>query len=170
MNSGRADKPRIEKLRPDHAVANFDCGVSVLNRFLQSYALASHKSDSAQTYVALIGNVIVGYYSLTVGSVVYDDAPERLGKGLPGHPVPVMVLARLAVDQGFHGKGFGVGLLADALRRTVAAADIAGIRAVVVHAKDAQARSFYEHFGFVTFGGHALTLYLLLKDIRSRRD
>lgn len=113
---------------------------------------------------------VVGYYSLAVGSVVYDDTPERLGKGLSRHPVPVMVLARLAVDQRSQGRGLGAGLLIDALRRTVAAADIAGIRAVVVHAKDDQAKKFYQHFGFAAFGDHTLTLYLLLKDIRSRGD
>lgn len=170
MSSGKSGKLGIEKLRADHAIAEFDCGVPALDRFLRAYALTNQRSDSAQTYVALSGNTVVGYYSLAVGSVVYDDAPERLGKGLPRHPVPVMLLARLAVDRQWHGKGLGAGLLADALRRTIAAADIAGIRAVVVHAKDEQARAFYEHFGFVSFGDHTLTLYVLLKDLRSRRN
>lgn len=168
MNAGISDKPCIEKLRAGHAVADFDCGVPALNRFLHVYALTNQKSDSALTYVALTGGTVCGYYSLAVGSVVYDDTPERLGKGLPRHPVPVMILARLAVDRRFHGKGLGSGLLADALRRTVAAADIAGIRAIVVHAKDDQAKTFYEHFGFVSFGEQTLTLYVLLKDIRLR--
>jgi GNAT superfamily N-acetyltransferase len=137
---------------------------------LNSYALTNQRSDSAQTYIALTGRTAVGYYSLAVGSVVYDDAPERLGKGLPRHSVPVMILARLAVDLRMRSKGLGAGLLADALRRTIAAADIAGIRAIVVHAKDDHARAFYEHFGFVGFGERALTLYVLLKDIRLRRD
>lgn len=167
MRPAETNTTRIEKLRAEHVISDFDCGVPALNRFLHAHALANQKSGSAQTYVALADDAVVGYYSLTVGGVVYDDAPERLGKGLPRHPVPVMILARLAVDERLHGKGFGSGLLLDALRRTLAAADIAGIRAVVVHAKDNQARSFYEHFGFVTFDDRPLTLYVLLKDIRT---
>lgn len=169
MNVADADKPRIEKLNAAHDVAGFDCGVAALNRFFQTYAMVNQKADSAQTYVALIGDVVVGYYSLTVGDVSYDDAPERLAKGLPHHPIPVMILARLAVDRKFHGRHIGAGLLLDVLRRILAAAEIAGIRGVVVHAKDDSAKAFYEHFGFVAFRQRPLTLYALLKDIRASR-
>jgi len=169
LNDQPSSKPRIEKLRADHAVAEFDCDVSALNRFLKVFALPSQRSDSAQTYVALIDDNVVGYYSLTVGDVVYDDAPDRLAKGLPRHPVPVLILARLAVDRRFHGRRLGQGLLRDALLRTIAAADIAGIRGVVVHAKDEMAKTFYERFGFAAFPAQPLVLFRLLKDIRSAR-
>ena len=167
MSDAPPNKPRIEKLGPDHIVTGFDCGAPALNRFLQVFALTSQRSDSAQTYLALIDQRVVGYYSLTVGEVVYDSAPDRLAKGMPRHAVPVMILARLAVDQRHHGQRLGEGLLRDALRRTLAAADIAGLRGVVVHAKDDSAKAFYERFGFVAFHDRPLTLYRLLKDIRA---
>ena len=164
---GRA-KPRVEKLDRAHSLAGFDCGSEPLNRFLQAFALTNQKSGSSVTYVALAGATVAGYYSLVVGEAAFQDAPERLAKGLPRHPIPVMIIARLAVDLRFQGKGFGAGLLADAMRRTLAAADIAGIRGVVVHAKDARAAEFYARFGFAAFPKRPLTLYRLLKDIRAR--
>lgn len=159
--------PRIEKLRLDHVVTSFDSGVPALDRFLRTFALPSQKAGGAQTYVAAIGETIVGYHSLTVGEVVYDVAPVRMAKGLARHPVPAMILARLAVDARFRGRGLGAGLLRDALRRALAVAEIVGVRAVIVHAKDDDAKAFYTHFGFEAFLGRPLTLYRLLKDIRS---
>jgi GNAT superfamily N-acetyltransferase len=111
-------------------------------------------------------DVVAGFYSLSAGGIAYNDAPERLSKGLPRYPVPLVVLARLAVDRRFHGRGLGAGLLADALRRTLAAAELAGVRGILVHAKDGAAKAFYEHFGFEPFPGHPFTLYRLLKDVR----
>ena len=95
-----------------------------------------------------------------------EDAPDRLTKGLARHPVPIMLLARLAVSSGSQGQGIGAGLLKDAMLRTVQAADIAGIRALAVHAKDENARRFYEHFGFIPSPTDALHLYILVKDIK----
>lgn len=95
--------PRIEKLASQHAVADFDCGVSFLNRFLTNFALANQRAGSSQTYL-LIGQSVAGYYSLTVGDVAYADATDRLAKDLPRYPIPVMILARLAVDQNFKGQ------------------------------------------------------------------
>jgi GNAT superfamily N-acetyltransferase len=161
-----SDPLRIEKLRPGHAVADFDCGSEPLNRFLARFALVNQQAGAAQTYVALASETVVGYYSLTVGEVAYDDAPGRLRKGLARHPVPIMLLARLAVGTAWQGRGLGAGLLKDAMRRTLQAADIAGIRAFAVHAKDEPARRFYEHFGFIPSPTDPLHLYLLIKDIR----
>jgi len=160
---------RIEKLRPDHAVSGFDCGQEVLNRFLARFAMLNQVSGAALTYVALSGESVVGYYSLAVGEVTYAGAAERLKKGLARHPVPVMLLARLAVSAQARGRGLGAGLLKDAMLRTLQAADIAGIRALVVHAKDENARRFYEHFGFSPSPTDPLHLYLLIKDIRRLR-
>lgn len=157
---------RIEKLSRLHAVEAFDCGVPTLNRFIARFALASQQASAAQTYVALSDQTVVGFYTLTVGEVSFDAAPGRLTKGLARHPVPLMLLARLAVHVAWRGQGLGAGLLKDALRRTLQAADIAGIRALAVHAKDVAARAFYEHFDFVASPTDPMHLYLLLKDLR----
>lgn len=161
-----AEPLRIEKLRPDHTALEFDCGQAELNRFLTRFALVNQLAGAAQTYLALAGETVVGYYSLAVGEVAYDDAQGRLSKGLARHPVPIMLLARLAVSAEAQGRGIGAGLLKDALMRTAQAADIAGIRALVVHAKDENARRFYEHFGFSPSPTDALQLYLLVKGIK----
>lgn len=162
------DKPRIEKLTVAHRLVDFDCGSAPLNRFLQAFALPNQSAGSAATYLAMVGSRVVGYHSLVVGATRYDDAPARLAKGLARHPIPILVIARLAVDRAFQGRGLGAALLRDAMRRALSAAEIAGIRGVVVHAKDAQAAAFYRHFGFVAFEQKPLTLYRLLKDIRAR--
>ncbi len=168
MSESDPSKPFIEKLTPAHAVDDFDCGSGPLNSFLHSFALTNQYAGSSVTYLAMIGATIAGYYSLTVGAARYDDAPERLVKGMPRHPIPVMVIARLAVDRRFQRRGLGSGLLADAMRRTLAASEIAGMRGVIVHAKDDRAAAFYERFGFTAFPEKPLTLYRLLKDIKAR--
>jgi predicted N-acetyltransferase YhbS len=157
---------RIEKLNRSHAIDGFDCGCEALNRFLIRDALQNQQAGSSQTYVAVADKEIAGYYTLVVGQVDYEDAPQRLTKGLARHPVPVMLLARLAVAIPWQGKGLGAGLLKDAMLRTLQAADIAGIRAFAVHAKDEQAKAFYEHFDFVSSPTDPYHLFRLLKDIR----
>jgi len=156
----------IEKLRGDHELARFDCGNDELNRFLKRFALANQQAQSAQTYVACRDTVVVGYYSLAFGSVAREQTPERVKKGLARHPIPVMILARLAIDQGMQGKGLGQGLLKDALERTVRAADIGGLRAMLVHAKDNSARAFYAHFDFEPSPTDPYHLFMLLKDLK----
>ncbi len=156
----------IQKLDRIHIVEDFDCGHDALNRFISRFALNSQSAGSAQTYVALTDEKVVGYYSLAVGAVAHSQAPTRMVKGLARHPVPVMLLARLAVDNGAKRKGLGVALLHDALARTLQAADIAGIRAVIVHAKDNEARRFYEHFDFDPSPTDPYHLHLLIKDLR----
>jgi GNAT superfamily N-acetyltransferase len=162
MNEGL----RIEKLRRDHAVDGFDCDREELNRYLTRFALTNQQAGAAQTYLALSGDSVVGFYTLAVGEVSYADAPDRLTKGLARHPVPIMLLARLAIAKDWQGKGLGAGLLKDAMLRTLQAADIAGIRAFAVHAKDENARAFYAHFGFVPSPTDPLHLFLLMKDLR----
>lgn len=158
---------RIEKLQRSHAVDEFDCGREALNRFLVRYALQNQQAGASQTYLALADEAVVGYYTLVVGQVEYAAAPERLTKGLARHPVPIMLLARLAIATSWQGKGLGSGLLKDAMQRTLQAADIAGIRAFAVHAKDDDARAFYEHFGFTPLPSDPYHLFRLLKDIRA---
>lgn len=157
----------IERLTRDHPVEAFDCAVEPLNRFLVRYALSAQLSGSSRTYVALSGRTVVGYHTLTFGAIDPDNAPERIRKGLPQHPVPLMVLARLAVDLGWQGKGLGAGLLKDAMLRTIQAAEIAGLRAMAVHAKDEGARRFYQHFNFVPSPMDPMHLFLLVKDVRA---
>jgi predicted N-acetyltransferase YhbS len=148
-------------------VNGFDCGQPALNQFLQRYALASQKANSAQTYVCSQAGEVVGFYSLVVGSVDSQVAPARVMKGLARHPVPVMILARLAVDQYHQGKGLGKALLRDALLRTAQAADIAGVRCLLVHAKDDAARQWYEAWEFEPSPTDPYQLFLMLKDLKA---
>ena len=157
---------RIEKLRRDHPVDGFSCGREELDRFLIRYAFGNQQANASQTWLGLHDAAVIGFCSLVVGEVAYGDAPERLTKGLARHPVPIMLLARLAVHTGWQGRGIGAGLLKDAMRRTLQAAEIGGIRAFAVHAKDAPARRFYEHFDFVASPTDPLHLFLLIKDLR----
>lgn len=157
---------RIEKLRPDHALKAFDCGQQQLNEYLLHYAWQNQQAGGAQTYVGIANDTIVGYYSLAVGHVVLEEAPERLTKGLAKHSLPIMLLARMAVDGRWQGQGIGKALLRDAMQRTLQAADIAGIRALAVHAKDEQARHFYERFDFIPSPTDPMHLFVLLKDVR----
>ena len=109
---------------------------------------------------------MIGYYALAVGSVEQEHAPERVKKGVAKHAIPIMLLARLAVDLQWQKRGVGAALLKDAMLRTLQAADIAGIRALVVHAKDEAAKTFYERFDFLPSPTDPLHLFMLLKDVR----
>jgi GNAT superfamily N-acetyltransferase len=157
---------RIEPLRRDHALDGFTCGESGLDRFLVRHALQAQLSNSWRTYLALSGDEPVGFYTLVVGQVEHVDAPPRVAKGMPRHPIPVLVLARLAVHKARQGQGLGAGLLLDALRRTLQVADIAGLRALLVHAKDEAAAAFYRHFGFEPSPTDPLHLFQIVKDIK----
>ena len=156
----------VRKLAAGDPVDAFDCGQPDLNRYLQRYAWNNQRANSAQTYVVCAASALAGYYSLSVAGVDYASAPERITRGLARHPVPVLLLARLAVDRAFQGQGVGTALLKDALLRTLQAADIAGIRAVIVHAKNEAARQWYLRFGFEPGPVAPLQLFLLLKDIQ----
>jgi GNAT superfamily N-acetyltransferase len=157
---------RVEKLRADHNLESFDCGREELNRYLLRYAWQNQQAGAAQTYVGLEDDAVIGYHTLSVGQVSREEAPERLAKGLARHPIPIMLLARLAVDTRWHGQGVGRALLKDAMQRTLQAADIAGIRAFAVHAKDDEARHFYRKFDFIPSPTDPMHLFVLLKDVR----
>ncbi len=157
---------RIEKLTRLHAVASFDCGSEPLNRFLHRFALGSQHANASQTYLGLADDLVIGFYTLVVGEVSFEGAPLRLTKGLARRPVPIMLIAHLAVSLAWQGKGIGAGLLKDAMLRTLNAADIAGIRALAVHAKNDTARAFYEHFDFVPSPSDPLHLFVLIKDLK----
>ena len=163
--------PPAEKLNPpvlltkDHERNAFDCGVPALNEYLKKFALQNQNKHAARTYVATRANRIVGYYSLAYGSVSLEEAPQTVKSGLPRHPIPVILLARLAVESTEQGSGLGTALLKDALLRTIQAAEIAGLRAMLVHAKDDSAKRFYEKFGFEPSPIDAYHLFLRLSDI-----
>ncbi len=157
----------VRKLAGADAVESFDCGQPALNQFLQRFALVNQKSNSAQTYVCCHTGVVVGFYSLAVGSVEPAAAAPRVVKGIPQHPVPVMILARLAVEFQHQGVGLGKALLKDALKRTAQAADIAGIPALLVHAKDDTALQWYLNWEFEPSASDPFHLFLLMKDIKA---
>ena len=156
----------IDKLSSEHDLSFFDCGNGNLNEWLKRFAWPKQQADSAKTYVAVDGNRVVGYYALTAGSVHKHESPQRIAKGLANHPIGVVLLARLAVDRTQQGKGTGKAVLFDALSRVAEAADVVGVRAVMVHAIDDGARRFYMHFGFEESPVDAFQLLLLLKDLR----
>jgi GNAT superfamily N-acetyltransferase len=158
---------QVEAISESHDVSRFDCGAyESLNDWLKRFALANQKNESARTYVVHRNRAVVGYYSISAGSVAAEESPARIAKGLARHPIPVILLARLAVDKSEKGTGLGKALLKDALARIAQAADIVGARAVLVHAIDEPARKFYEHFDFEPSPVHELQLMLLMKDLR----
>ena len=157
----------VRKLAGSDAVESFNCGQPALNQFLQRFALVNQKSNSAQTYVSCHSGAVLGFYSLAVGSVDPVKAAPRVVKGMAHHPVPVMILARLAVDVQHQGVGLGKALLKDALGRTAQAADIAGIRALLVHAKDESARQWYLNWEFEPSASDPFHLFLLMKDLKA---
>jgi GNAT superfamily N-acetyltransferase len=156
----------IEKLQRAHAVDPFRCGDPALDRFLTRFALQAQQANASQTYVGLGGSTIVGFYTLVVGEVRHASAPNRIVKGMPRHPIPLMALARLAVHAQWQGRGIGAGLLLDALGRTLQVADIAGLRALAVHAKDERAAAFCRNFGFEPSDTDSRHLFMLVNDIR----
>lgn len=157
----------VEKLRRDHPIEDFDCGKEPLNRFLKKHAFQNQQANASQTYLLIEDDIVRGYYTLVVGSVEHENAPGRLTKGQARHPIPIMLLARMAVSADSQGKGLGPALLKNALQRTLQAADIAGIRAITVHAKDDEARGFYEHFDFIPSPTDSMHFMLLLKDVKA---
>lgn len=149
-------------------VETFDCGEEALNRFLVRFALPNQMANASQTYVGVTdAGSIVGFHTLVVGEIRHDQAAERLTRGLARHPVPVMLLARLAVSKTWQGKRIGAGLLRDAVLRTLQIADLAGVRGLVVHAKSETARLFYERFDFQPSPTDPLHLFALIKDLKN---
>jgi GNAT superfamily N-acetyltransferase len=155
----------VEKLRREHVVDSFDCGKEDLNRFLSRQAWNNQQAHSAQTYVLVKDLAVVGYYSLAASAVSHDTATERVKRGLARHPIPVILLARLAIDLSLQGKGIGPALLKDALLRVAQAADLIGARALLVHAKDDNAKGFYEHFDFEPSPSDPYHMLLIMKDL-----
>ena len=155
-----------EPLGPHHRLEGFDCGKPSLNDWLLRHARQAQSSGSARTFVVTDDGRVAGYFSLTVGQVDTLEAPERLRKGMGLYPIPVVILARLAVDRDDRGRGIGVGMLKDAIRRTLVIAEQAGIRALLTQPLDEDAARFYRRFGFEASPLREQQLLLLLKDAR----
>jgi len=139
------ERPRL--LRADDDIGAFDCGVPVLNDWLKRRALVNHLSGASRTYVVTAKGRVVAFYCLSAGAIEHAAAPGSIRRNMP-EPIPVVVMGRLAVDQGLQGKGLGPALLQHAIERVQEAAAITGIRALLVHAKDEKAAGFYKRFGF----------------------
>jgi GNAT superfamily N-acetyltransferase len=160
------DLHRPQILTKDHDVTRFDCGKEPLNTFLQKYALPNQKGGATRTYVMVLGEKVVGYYSLTPASIEPGDAPERILHGQGRYQVPAILMARFAIDRSQQGKGFGKTLFRDALLRALEAEEIIGGRTFLVHAKDEDARSFYKRFNMEESPIDPFHLFLLFKDVR----
>jgi GNAT superfamily N-acetyltransferase len=156
----------IGPLARDHQLDAFDSGADDLDRWLRRFARVADASGTARTYVLAEGNRVLGYYALSPGAVSRRDLPERHARGMPAHPIGVILLARLAIDRARQGQGYGRALMADAAVRTLQAADLVGARAMLVHARDELAASFYERLGFTRSPTDALHLMVLIKDLR----
>lgn len=152
-----------EKLSEHHIVEGFDSGVEALDRWLEQKSRKNEEEGASRTYVVSVNDVVVGYFCLSAGQIVHELAVRKVKRNMP-NPVPVMVLGRLAVDKKWHGKGIGRGLVKEAILRTLQAAEIAGIKAIVVHAKP-EAKAFYKHMGFTESPVEPLILMLPLQDV-----
>ena len=155
-----------QALNAKHQLGDFDCGKPALNDWLIRHAMQAQSSGSARTYVVVEGARVVGYFSLAVGQADAMDVPDRIRKGMGRYPIPVVILARLAVSLQDQGKGIGVGMLQEAIRRTIGIADQAGVRALLTHPIDEEASRFYRRFGFESSPIREQQLLLLLQDAR----
>ena len=153
-------------LEPSHSLSDFDCGKPALNDWLVRHSRQAQGSGSAKTFVVTENSRVAGFFSLTVGQVDILEVPERIKKGMGRYPIPIVILARLAVNLTDQGRGIGRGMLQDAIRRTLLIAEQAGIRAMLTHALDEEAERFYLRFGFVPSPLRERQFMLLLKDAK----
>jgi GNAT superfamily N-acetyltransferase len=163
MSDGDVRQP--EPLSSHHDLSAFNSGTATLDDWLRRRAASNQDSGASRTYVLQMGDRVIGYYALAAGAIAQAAATGKTRRNMPD-PVPVMVLARLAIDADFQGRGIGRALLRDAILRTIQAADIAGIRALLVHAISDDARKFYERCGFQSSPTDPMTLMITLDDAR----
>ena len=161
MSDWRAPEP----IQKSHRTEDFDCTDEDLNRYLKQFAVSNHASVAAATFVVVQENRVLAYYSLAATSIAYEDAPARAKAGLPKHPVPAVILARLAVDQTLQGQKLGSMLIKHAMRRTLEVSEEIGVRMLVIDAKNERVAALYERIGFARFEHAPLKLYMLRKDL-----
>jgi ribosomal protein S18 acetylase RimI-like enzyme len=164
-----APRVLLERLDAHHDVSTFNSGDEVLDGWLRRHALTAQRMDSARTFVTTRRGRVVGYFSLTMGSVLRAEAPAKLVRGT-AYPVGMVLLARLAVDKSQQRRGVGAMLLAEALRKAVAAGEVVAARLIVVDAVDDDAAAFYQRYGFVRAPEHPLRFYRRMKDVRASLD
>lgn len=155
-----------EPLNKDHNLITFKSNYPELDEWLKKYAFQAKMSGSANTFIIADNNLVVGFYSLTVGQVDLEQVSERIKKGMGKYPIPVVILARLAVHHTFQGKGIGKAMLKDAILKAFQIAEQGGVRALLVHAIDEKAEIFYKRFGFEPSPIRENQLLLLLKDAK----
>ena len=153
-------------LEAAHAVGGFDCGVVALNDYLVTQALADQQGGKSRTFVAIRAGRVVAYFSLAAASIAPEEATERAAKGQGAQAIPAILLARFAVDESEQRRGIGRAMLLDALARCAQAADVIGVRVVLVHAKDDGPRTFYARHDFEASPVNPLQLMILMKDVR----
>ena len=158
----------VRRLERGDDLSTFDSGESALDNWLRTFALPDQRASVSATYVLLRGERVVGFYTLAPSSIDPPEQPTRLTAGLPSErAVPVILLARLAIDKSERGTGSGGDLFRDALLRSIASADSIGGRAVLVHAKHEEAAAFYRRHGFEPLPDNPMHLYRLMKDLRA---
>jgi predicted N-acetyltransferase YhbS len=154
-----------EPLAPDHELEAFDSGVAILDDWLKRRARRNETEGASRTFVLCPGRRVIGYYSLAAGSILHTVATGKVRRNMPD-PAPVLLLARLAVDQSWHGKGLGADLLSNAILRALGAADSIGVRAILVHAISDQAKAFYERHGFRSSPIEPMTLMVTIDEAK----
>jgi GNAT superfamily N-acetyltransferase len=154
-----------EHLTSAHDISTFDCGVPGLNDWLKKRALSNEESGASRTYVVCSAGKVVGHYALASGGVALARAPGRVRRNMPD-PLPVMILGRLAVERSWQGRNIGKSLLRDAILRTLQAAEIGGIRAILVHAISEDVKRFYERYGFSVSPVDPMTLMVTVADAK----
>ena len=165
MSDAAGDIGAPEHLTAIHDISTFDCGIPDLNDWLKKRALSNEESGASRTYVVCSAGRVVGYCALANGGVALASAPGRVRRNMPD-PLPVMIVGRLAVEQGWQGRNIGRSLLRDAVLRTLQAAEIGGIRAILVHAISEDAKRFYERNGFSVSPADPMTLMITIADAK----
>jgi GNAT superfamily N-acetyltransferase len=155
-----------EPLSGDHQTDTFDSGEPALDDWLRRRAAANQVSGASRTYVVCEGKRVIAYYAVASGAIAQGGVPGKFRRNMPD-PIPVVVLARLAVDRSYQGRGLGRALFRDAARRIAHAADTIGIRGILVHAISEEARKFYVALGFDPCSADAMTLVVTLRDVRA---
>ncbi len=158
-----------ELLEPTHQLADFDSGNPILDGWLRRRAVRNQQQGSSRTWVACESLQVIAYYASSTAVLARIDAPGRMSRNQPD-PMPAMLLGRLAVDRRYQGRGIATALLKHFLQKSMEVADLTGLRVVLVHAADEQAASFYRRFGFAPSPTDALTMLMLIRDIRQNLD
>ncbi|MFV2056737.1 MAG: GNAT family N-acetyltransferase [Thiohalomonadales bacterium] len=149
-----------------HDVTSFDCGDHTLNDWLKRRSIKNENISASRTFVVCEDNTVIGYYSLAAGAITREETSGKIRRNMPD-PIPVMVLGRLAVDSNWQGKHVGVGLLKDAIQRSIIVAQQAGVRAILVHAISKEAKGFYQHWGFHESPTNDMTLMVTLEEAKN---